>query len=354
MVLAAYVASAGRRLLREGLQSRSQLFSEVRTVTNTATSDYHAMQLQLQRRLAKKWQGLIAYTWSHSTDNASTDSTINSPFVHMATPPQKSASDFDVRHSLSAALTYNMPALLQGAPFRPVFRNWSIDAIVKTRTATPVSVVISRELFNGEIVELFYPDYDPAVPLYVNDTSAAGARRINRAAFTGTGTGPAIGRNSLRGFDFFQADLSLRRQFHFRERLQLQLKAEVFNVFNHPNFGNPVGDLRSSLFGKAIQMLDRRRCRHAHKRQSALDYVNAAERYDSGRTIECGLSGSNLDDGNDHARNVQRELRRRNQERGYDCKRADAARPDFFGHAFAAVGCRREQSRRSRNCNACR
>jgi hypothetical protein len=50
-------------------------------------------------------------------------------------------------------------------------------------------------------------------------------------------------------------DFALRRQFRLRERLSLQARAELFNIFNHPNFGSPINYLSSPLFGQSTQML---------------------------------------------------------------------------------------------------
>ena len=92
-------------------------------------------------------------------------------------------------------------------------------------------------------------------PLYVREPKAAGGRRLNHAAFLPFFTGRNLGRNSLRGFGFSQVDVSLRRQLNLTERVRLQLRAEVFNLFDRPNFGNPVNDLGSSLFGQSVQTL---------------------------------------------------------------------------------------------------
>jgi hypothetical protein len=59
----------------------------------------------------------------------------------------------------------------------------------------------------------------------------------------------------LRGFGAWQADLALQRQFQITERVGLCFRGEFFNVFNHPNFGPPIGDLTSSQFGYSTQML---------------------------------------------------------------------------------------------------
>ncbi len=56
-------------------------------------------------------------------------------------------------------------------------------------------------------------------------------------------------RNSLRGFPFSQADAALKRQFRLGERMRLDLRAEYFNVFNHPNFGSPRGEWGSTFGG---------------------------------------------------------------------------------------------------------
>jgi hypothetical protein len=61
----------------------------------------------------------------------------------------------------------------------------------------------------------------------------------------------------LRGFPVHQLDFALRRQFNFNERTYLQFRTEFFNVFNHPNFGDPDGSLISSTFGLSTSMLGR-------------------------------------------------------------------------------------------------
>jgi hypothetical protein len=253
-VSAAYVAAAGRRLPREVVHPLGERFREVRTVTNTAASDYHAMQLQFQRRAAEGLQATAVYTWARALDDTSEESSLSAP-VRAGAPPTRGPSSFDVRHSLAAAVTYEVPAPRPGARGAALLRGWTVDAAFKARTATPFSVVISSEMSNGDLAELTYPDYVPGTPIYVSDPLAAGRRRVNRAAFQHQSTGQGLGRNSLRGFGFAQLDVGLRRRFQLSERLRLQLRAEVFNALNRANFGNPVGDLRSSLFGQSVQTL---------------------------------------------------------------------------------------------------
>ena len=70
-----------------------------------------------------------------------------------------------------------------------------------------------------------------------------------------------LGRNALRGFGAWQEDLSVRRTFRITERFSLLARAEAFNIFNHPNFGNPgsqsdgANHLNSPNFGLSTQVL---------------------------------------------------------------------------------------------------
>lgn len=266
-VSVAYVAALGRRLLREdALLNPNPNFTVVRVTRNAAHSGYQAMQIQYGRRLSGGLQALASYTWSHSIDNASSDSlsrlqAVVTPMGQGAFPnPDRGPSDFDVRHSLNMAVTYNVPAAHTGSLGRVVLRNWSVDAILRARTATPVNIIIRSDVIGEDlIVELQRPDLIAGAPLYIDDPTVAGGRRINRVAFSETievrqGT---LGYNALRGFGVSQFDLALRRQFNLGERLKLQLKVELFNLFNHPNFGNPVNILSSNLFGQSTQMFGR-------------------------------------------------------------------------------------------------
>jgi hypothetical protein len=255
---ASYVGASGRRLLRsEGLANPNPNFQQLFIVTNDAASDYHALQLQFQRRLTKRFQALAAYTWAHSIDINSNDSFSNVPSGKVDPGLDRGPSDFDVRHSFGAAVTYDLPTTnLRGLGNR-LIRNWSLDTILIARTATPVDIFNGRDLGFG--LFNFRPDRIEGVPLYQKDLSAPGGRIINRAAFvipqnSRQGT---LGRNALRGFPVSQINLALRRHLKLNEQFHLQLRAEFNNVFNHPNFGDPVGDLNSGFFGHSTSMLGR-------------------------------------------------------------------------------------------------
>ncbi|MDQ3919081.1 MAG: TonB-dependent receptor, partial [Acidobacteriota bacterium] len=112
--------------------------------------------------------------------------------------------------------------------------------------------------FTGDLVEAVRPDLVGGVPVYLVDARAPGGRRLNPAAFRAVaGRQGSLGRNALRGFGLAQLDLAVRRQFSLGERARLQARAEFFNVLNHPNFGDPVADIGSRLFGLSTQTLAR-------------------------------------------------------------------------------------------------
>ena len=252
-VSASYVAAVGRRLVRQDFLSRpnSTFGSTVLLIRDTATSDYHALQLQYQRRLSSGLQAVASYTWSHSIDEASGDTASQG-----ADRSARGPSNFDIRHSFSSAVTYNIPTLFRNDFGRAILGGWSLDTIVVARSAAPVNV-IANQIFlpSGDLVNV-RPNLVPGAPLYVEDSSVGGGRRINRAAFAAPPAGQQgnLGRNALRGFSVWQADLALRRQFNLTERLNLQFRAEFFNVFNHPNFANPSGNLSQATFGQSTVM----------------------------------------------------------------------------------------------------
>jgi hypothetical protein len=280
---ASYVGAAGHRLPRResfASQNPSVVTSTIRLTRSVASSDYHALQVQFQRRLARGFQALASYTWAHSIDDASSDSSLEVPLLGNVEPgQQKGSSDFDVRHSFNAAVTYDIPAPFRKGFANALLRNFSVDAIFTARSATPVNVITGVNAAGGFGVSR--PNLIPGIPLYIYDPSFAGGRRINNtvptaaqvaaagcAPITSTNAkGPfcrpstnrqgTLGRNALRGLPLWQLDLALRRQFKLTERVKLQLKSEFFNIFNHPNFADPVNSLSNPLFGQSTVMLGR-------------------------------------------------------------------------------------------------
>lgn len=256
---ATYVGAVGRDLLRATkLLNVNPNFQSITLSDNSATSDYHALQVKLQRRLSQGLQGLASYTFSHSIDIASTDAANNRSTPGTIANPNldRGNSDFDIRHSFTAGVTYDLPSPGLHKITHAFLGGWSLDSFVLARSAPPVDVV--GAVFNAAGVTLSpRPNVNPGVPLELHGAQFPGGKIFNRAAFTATPAGQQgnFGRNVLRGFGAWQADVGLQRQFHVTERVSLRFRAEFFNIFNHPSFGNPVNTLTNALFGRSTQTL---------------------------------------------------------------------------------------------------
>lgn len=254
-ITVSYVGASGRRLLQAtqfNLSAVNPKFTFLDLIKNGASSDYHALQAQFQRRLLQGLQALLSYTWSHALDDDSAATTFRSA--------QHGNAAFDVRHVFAAAATYDIPAPTRNRLTRAVLKNWSIDTNVRAQSALPVDLTgtIVTNPADGSAV-FVRPNVISGVPFYIDDPTAPGGRRINRAAFSPAAPGQSgnFGRNQVRGLGAWQIDFALRKQFNLTEGLKLQSRAEAFNIFNHPNFGAVQTSLTAANFGQATGMLGR-------------------------------------------------------------------------------------------------
>jgi hypothetical protein len=254
---AAYIGAAGRDLLRqETLAFPNPNFETVFVTRNSATSDYDALQIKFQRRLTHGLQALGSYSLAHAIDIASNDSgSFNTPSA-LGTKLDRGNSDFDIRHAVTLAASYDIPAPGQNTFLHHVFGDWSLDTLLTARSATPVNIsgpffLVGGTEFNAR------PNVVPGMPFYLRGTQYPGGKAFSSLAFSNPpdGTQGDLGRNVLRGFAAWQQDFAVRRQFHIKDKVTLQFRAEFFNVFNHPNFGNPVASLSDPLFGRSKQTL---------------------------------------------------------------------------------------------------
>jgi hypothetical protein len=268
---ASYVGSAGRRLLQSALIiAPNPDLDDAQLVTNASTSDYDALQFQLHRQVSRGLQALASYTWSHSIDTASAGSLGNGSNAISAvnSSANRGPSDFDIRHALSLGLTYQLSAPNANLLASALLRGWSVDNVVQARSAPPADVSYEFIGLSNGFVTNVRPDVVAGQPLYLYGSGYPGGKAFNAAAFTlpplvPAGCNPAITypcapasqgnlpRNALRGFGDAQWDFAVHRDFPIRELLKLQFRAEMFNLLNHPNFGQPVGNLGSPGFPNA-------------------------------------------------------------------------------------------------------
>jgi Ca-activated chloride channel family protein len=242
-ISAAYVGNAGRRLLLTNtLLNQNSDFEFLRLTNNGASSNYRSLQLQFNRQLSKRVAALINYTWARSVDDFSQDSAARALFRRLQTESERGPSDFDIRHTLTGFFSFDPAPLIASGIGNRLTRNWSIDSVFNLRSAGPVNVVYGVPTGFGFLY--LRPDLIAGVPLYLNDGSTAGGRRINAAAFnvpSDLRQGTLL-RNALRGFPLAQFNLALRRHFNFTENVKLTIGVEVANIFNHPNFAPPAGN----------------------------------------------------------------------------------------------------------------
>jgi hypothetical protein len=258
-----FVGANGERLgrvisLRNPIAQLPASFTRIDTVSNEASSRYSALQMQYQRRLSRGFQATASYTLAKSMDNVSDESIVNFQAPSTKLDPQLDwgPSAFDVRHTFSAAASYDVPAAVDG--WARLFREFGFDAIVRARSALPVNVVTGTDPFGAGNVSVSRPNVVAGVPMYVDDPNVAGGQRINPAAFSTppAGVQGTLGRNALRGFAASQLDLSVRRRFGVTKRARVELRLDAFNVTNRANFANPAGSLTDPNFGVSTQMLN--------------------------------------------------------------------------------------------------
>jgi hypothetical protein len=222
---------------------------------NVGKSAYRSLQLQYRHRLQNRFQALMSYTLASARDNGSGDSNrFPDGSRSDVSGDEWSASDFDVRHVASIALSYDTASEQSESLFGRFSCNWGTDLMFRAQSAFPTTVVVGN--LPGGVTQR--ADVVSGQSLYVSDPLVPGGRRLNRAAFVvpdSTGRQGTSARNSLRGFPAYQVDLAVRRDIRVRA-IRLQLRADVFNLLNRPNFGAILSELNGGLFGQPIRMLN--------------------------------------------------------------------------------------------------
>jgi hypothetical protein len=268
-------------------------FAEVDFKTSGGHDAYNALQTQLVRRSNSGLTLAAQYTYSKSFGNSTGSNearTVGNPFDYNY---DEGYNLFDVRHAANVSALYDLPvgrnkhylssanAIVEG-----VLGNWQVGTIVSARSGLPVEIYVTRpdilyedssgKFFGSPQCPGFAKCSDPgaiASTHVVINTPGGGSSRafrrpdvvpgvnpilpngyVNPAAFAVPlpGTYGNLQRGSVHGPGDWQADLTVQKRFPIRETMNVEFRAEVYNLLNHPNFANPPGTIAPS-FSTTVQ-----------------------------------------------------------------------------------------------------
>jgi hypothetical protein len=166
-------------------------------------------------------------------------------------------SDFDHKHRIVTSCVWDIPVgnHMKGAG-RKVLGGWQLTGVQQFQTGSPMTVVSGKDL------SLTSLGRDRAISTGADPSRPAGFDPIlqwfNRAAFAPnpTETFGTLGKGTLRGPGMFSWDKGAFKRIPLRgDNVNLQFRAEFFNVFNHPMFNNPSSNLSDGNYGKITQTL---------------------------------------------------------------------------------------------------
>jgi hypothetical protein len=222
------------------------------------------------KRLGHGFMGQLNYTWSRCMDTVSNGGFLQFSAGGILSPlPGDLARDYgpcdyDIRSNLNAQYVYQLPVKIRNRALGHALNGWQVSGTVFWHSGIPFSVLSTPYSANGNgIVNGSGPQFAgvvPGVPLYEHKpipgvTQPGTVQWLNPDAFvsavdssTGAcygGDNPKncqfgnLGRNALRGPNFFWSDFYLTKWFPLTERVKMRSDVQFFNVFNHPNFGLP-------------------------------------------------------------------------------------------------------------------
>lgn len=225
-------------------------FGAINQVDSVGTANYNSLQAELR---TQSWHGLAtqaSYTWGHNLDNGS---------QYRSALPQDSTnikgdygnSDYDVRNTFSANLSYDVPGAAVGPHW--LTHGWQANSLLAIHGGQPFSILSSND--NSGTGEGFQR------AVQVSSKPFAGVKHklvngeefwINPASFEDGPTGTFVGtsrRNQIYGPGYQSVDLSVFKSGSIHETVKIQFRAEFFNLFNHYNFAPPSNTVDSEGLG---------------------------------------------------------------------------------------------------------
>jgi len=225
----------------------SQNFGYSYYESNWANSDYNSLQASLQRQAGNS-TFLFGYTWSKSMDNGSF---FNDRMNYADHALSRSLSNFDVTHNFVGSYTYAIPfeKAFNGLP-RRLTQGWSVAGITRFSTGFPIGVTGSYDQSLRGTQGLDTPNFTGPLVL-AGDPRTDGHLWMTPSGFSIPELGDfgTANRRFFHGPGLDNWNLALHKDTTIREHLQLQIRAEFFNAFNHAQFANPNGLLAGSTFG---------------------------------------------------------------------------------------------------------
>ncbi len=229
-------------------------------VSSRFNSNYHGLQATLTQRLNRGLSFQASYTWSKAIDDSAT------PTGFFLIPGQnagraqdnnnlkaeKALSPFDLRHRFVLSYIYELPFFKQGGAASYILGGWRLNGIVSLQSGHPFTVGDTRDPNLDQIIENDRPD------VLRNPNLPSGERKPERWFDTTAFARPVLrhgssGRNIVVGDGVVNFDFGLTKEFKLGERPRLEFRWEIFNLFNHPNFGIPDSDFNSPTFGRVFR-----------------------------------------------------------------------------------------------------
>ena len=213
-------------------------------------STYNGLSVALRRAFSRGLLVTANYTWSHEIDNGSNgsgDGDEISPQNPLCLACDTASGAWDARHVFNGNAVYQLPfgadkpMLNQRGVLRAILGNWELTPTALARTGFPVNVLLPSSYTAADGASgTERPDRIPGVPLTPPGGRSV-AEWVNPAAFAlpvgEFGTAP---RDLASGPGTWQIDLGTDKTFTLTERSQLQFRSEFYNIFNHPQRGQPV------------------------------------------------------------------------------------------------------------------
>ncbi len=236
-------------------------FTYINQIQTSAISNYNSLQASLKLKSYHGLTSTLNYTWAHSIDTASD----GLDFVPNAAQPdnsfnprgERASSNFDVRQRMQWYWTYSLPKFTTA---KWLSNGWALDGMFNFATGQPYTVNYLYEGdFNGTGEFFGRPDIigNPQAAHSI-DPNNHGLDLLNAAAFAApcswdttlnAGSGGCTpgtqhpgneGRNAFNATNYTNFDFSLTKLSHLSEGVTMQLRADLFNIFNHVNFSNPL------------------------------------------------------------------------------------------------------------------